>query len=409
MSGLGVVSPLGNDVATFFDALARGRSGIARLEGKHVERLTCRIGARVAFDGAAQFPAAKLRMLDRVSQFALAAALQCVKDSGLDVAAIDKSRAGVALGTGMGGAETTDDGYFTLYGENSDRVKPFSVLMAMVNAPAAWIGLEYGLRGPNLTYSTACSSSAVAIGEAARRVASGEVDVMIAGGAEAPLNFGTLKAWEALKTLATEDPADPATSCKPFAKDRSGLVLGEGAAMLVLESREHLERRGGRALGEVIGYGLTTDVGHITRPSVEGQRDALALAIADAGVDPGDIGYINAHGTGTPANDPVETAAIKAVLGERAYRVPVSSTKSMHGHLLGAAGALEFVATLLALRHRLAPPTINLRVPDPECDLDYVPNGARALENARVALTSSFAFGGTNAVLVTCAARADVR
>jgi len=400
VSGLGVISPLGNDAGTFFDALVQGRSGIRRIEGPHAERLACRIGGTVAFDAAAHFPAPKLRMLDRVSQFALAAAMQAVGDAGIDLSGVDKSRAGVFVGTGLGGAETTDEGYHTLYAQQSDRLKPFSVLMAMVNAPASWIGLENGLTGPNLTYSTACSSSAVAIGEAARRIASGELDVAIAGGTEAPLNLGTVKAWEALKTLATEDRDDPSASCKPFAKDRSGLVLAEGAAMVVLESEEHLRRRGGRAHGAVVGYGLTTDATHITRPSVEGQRDAMARALRDAGLTGDDIGYVNAHGTGTAANDPVETAALKAVLGERAYRVPVSSTKSMHGHLLGAAGALEFVATLLALERGIAPPTINLRVPDPECDLDYVPLAARPIPGARAALSSSFAFGGTNAVLV---------
>lgn len=404
VSGIGLVSPLGNDAATFFDALAHGRSGIGRLEGKMAERMTCRVGAKVAFDGASHFPGPKLRMLDRVSQFALAAAMQAVKDAGLDFAAVDKSRGGVFVGTGLGGAETTEEGYHTLYAENSDRVKPFSVLMAMNNAPASWIGLEYGLTGPNLTFSTACSSSAVAIGEAARRIANGEADIIIAGGAEAPLNFGTMKAWDALKTLAAEDPDDPAASCKPFAKDRSGLVLGEGAAMVVLEDWDHLRRRGRRARGEIAGYGLTTDAAHITRPTVEGQRDAMAKAMKDAALAPADIDYINAHGTGTAANDSVETAAIKAVFGDRAYQVPVSSTKSMHGHLLGAAGAVELVATLLALERRLAPPTINLRVPDPECDLDYVPLEARRLARARAALSSSFAFGGTNAVLVVAAA-----
>ena len=403
VSGMGVISPLGNDVESFFTALAAGRSGVRRLEGRHAERLTCRVGAPVSFDGAAHFAAPKLRMLDRVSQFALAAAAQCVADARLDLAAVDRSRAGVFVGTGMGGAESADDGYFTLYGEASDRLKPFTVLMAMNNAPASWIGLEYGLTGPNLTFSTACSSSSVAIGEAARRIARGEADVIVAGGAEAPLNFGTMKAWEALKTLATEDPADASASCKPFAKDRTGLVLGEGAAMLVLEDWDHMTRRGGRARGEVVGYGLVTDAMHITRPSVEGQRAALAQALEDARMSPEEVGYINAHGTGTPANDGVETAAIKAVLGARAYEVPVSSTKSMHGHLLGAAGALELVATLLALERGLAPPTINLRVPDPECDLDYVALAARPMPGARAALTSSFAFGGTNAVLA-CAA-----
>ncbi len=404
VSGLGVVSPLGNDVATFFDGLSKGRSGIGRIEGRLAERLGCRVAASAAFDGGVHFPAPKLRMLDRVSQFALVAASQCVRDAALDFTAIEKSRVGVFVGTGMGGAQATDDGYFTLYAENSDRLRPFTVLMAMANAPASWIGLEYGLTGPNLTYSSACSSSAVAIGEAARRIASGEIDVAIAGGAEAPLNFGTLKAWEGPKTLAMEDKDDPSASCKPFAKDRSGLVLGEGAAMVVLESREHLQRRSGRSRGEIAGYGLTTDATHITRPSVDGQRSAMERALADAALSPEDIDYINAHGTGTAANDSVETAAIKAVMGERAYRIPVSSTKSMHGHLLGAAGALELVATLLALENEIAPPTINLRVPDPECDLDYVPLAARAIPGARAALSSSFAFGGTNAVLVACAA-----
>ena len=398
VTGLGVVSPLGNDVEAFFDSLVRGRSGVRRLEGRFPERMICRVGAPVSFDGAAHFPNAKLRMLDRVSQFALAAASQCLRDSRLEVASVDRSRAGVFVGTGMGGAESADDGYFTLYGEKSDRLKPFTVLLAMANAPASWIGLEHGLTGPNLTFSTACSSSTVAIGEAARRIATGEVDVAIAGGAEACLNFGTIKAWEALKTLATEDPDDPSASCKPFAKNRTGLVLGEGAAMLVLESADLAAARGARSYGEVAGYGLTTDAGHITRPSVEGQASAMRKALESAGLDPAEIGYINAHGTGTQANDPVETAAIKQVFGEHAYRVPVSSTKSMHGHLLGAAGALEFVAALLAMDRGVIPPTINLKVPDPECDLDYVPEARTG--DFRAVASNSFAFGGTNAVLI---------
>ena len=398
VTGLGVISPLGNDVETFFDSLVRGRSGVRRLEGPFPERMLCRVGAPVAFDGAAHFANAKLRMLDRVSQFALAAAAQCVRDSRLDVSAIERARAGVFVGTGMGGAQSADDGYFTLYGEASDRLKPFTVLLAMANAPASWIGLEYGLTGPNLTFSTACSSSAVAIGEAAQRIATGEMDVAIAGGAEACLNFGTMKAWEALKTLATEDPADPSASCKPFAKDRTGLVLGEGAAMLVLEAADLAVARGARSFGEIAGYGLTTDAGHITRPSVEGQASAMRKALESSGLGPEEIGYINAHGTGTQANDPVETAAIKRVFGEHAYKVPVSSTKSMHGHLLGAAGALEFVAALLAMERGLIPPTINLKVPDPECDLDYVPQARSG--DLRAVASNSFAFGGTNAVLI---------
>ena len=400
ITGAGIVSALGNDIETFFASLCAGRSGIRRLTSRFPERMTARIGAAVDFDGAAHFPPPKLRMLDRVSQLALAATAQALANSRDALAGLDRARAGVFLGTGLGGAQTTDDGYYTLYGESSDRVKPFSVLMAMNNAAASWIGLDHGLTGPNLTYTTACSSASVAIGEAAKRIARGEADVMLAGGAEAPLNFGTLKAWDALKTLAAEDPDDPAASCKPFAQDRSGLVLGEGAAMLVLEEWGHAVARGAPILGELAGYGLCTDAVHITRPSVEGQARAMALALEDAALSPGDIGYINAHGTGTQANDAVETAAIKQVFGEAARRIPVSSTKSMHAHLLGAAGAVELVAAILAMRRAILPPTINLRRPDPECDLDYVPLEARAVPAPRAVMSNSFAFGGTNAVLV---------
>jgi len=413
VTGLGVVSPLGNSVDAFFSSLLEGRSGIARLpsEMRRAEGqdppLRRHIGAAVDFDGAPLFPAPRLRMLDRVSQFALAAAAQAVQASGLSFAAVDdgaRCRIGVHLGTGMGGAQTADDGYYTLYAERSERVKPYSVLMAMNNAAASWIGIEYGLRGPNLTTSTACSSSAVAIGEAGRRIAGGSVDVMIAGGTEAPLNRGTLVAWDAMKTLASEDPAGAGRSCKPFAKDRSGLVLGEGAAIVVLEEWDHARRRGAHIHAELAGYGLATDASHITRPSIDGQADAMRLALDDAGLAADSIGYINAHGTATLANDGVETAAIKQVFGALAFDIPVSSTKSMHGHLLGAAGALEFVASVLALERAMVPPTINLRVPDPECDLDYVAGGARNVSRFVAAMSNSFAFGGTNAVLVCRAA-----
>ena len=401
VTGLGVVSPVGGDCATFFAALAAGHSGVRRLDQtRFPERLATRIGASVRFDAARHFPAPKLRMLDRVSQFALVAAAEAIAQSRGALECLDPRRAGAFVGTGMGGSETNDDGYHALYGEGSDRLKPFTVLMAMNNAAAAWIGMDHHLEGPNLTYSTACSSSTVAVGEAARRIAAGEIDVAIAGGAEAPLTFGTLKAWEALKTLATEDPADPGASCKPFAKDRSGLVLGEGAAMLVLEDAARARARGATLLAEIVGYGLTTDASHITRPSVEGQARAMRLALDDAGSGAEAIDYINAHGTGTPANDPVETAALKEVFGTRAATIPVSSTKSMHAHLLGAAGALELVASILAARERVLPPTANLRVPDPECDLDYVPNVARRVDRVRAVMSNSFAFGGTNAVLV---------
>jgi beta-ketoacyl-acyl-carrier-protein synthase II len=400
VTGMGVVSPVGADCASFFASLVAGRSGVRHLQTRFAERLGTRIGAPAAFDAARHFAPPRLRMLDRVSQLALVAVGEALAQSRGALDGIDPRRAGAFVGTGMGGAETSDDGYYTLYGEDSDRVKPFSVLMAMNNAAAAWIGLDHKLEGPNLTYSTACSSSTVAVGEAARRIASGECDVMIAGGAEAPLTFGTLKAWEALKALAIEDPADPAASCKPFSKDRSGLVLGEGSAMLVLEDASRARARGATVLAEITGYGLSTDAIHITRPSIDGQARAMRLALDDAGVDAEAIGYINAHGTGTPANDPVETAAIRQAFGARAASIPVSSTKSMHGHLLGAAGALELVASILAMREKVLPPTTHLRVPDPECDLDYVPNVARRVEVLRAVMSNSFAFGGTNAVLV---------
>ena len=400
VTGLGVVSPLGNDPGAFFAALAAGRSGIGRLAGRFHERLADPVGAAADFDASRWFDVARARMLDRVSQFALVAARQAIDGAQGALDGLERARAGVFVGTGMGGAHSTDDGYYTIYGEKSDRVKPFSVLLAMANAPAAWIALEHGLTGANLTYSTACSSSAVAIGEAARRIAHGEADVMVAGGAEAPLNFGTLKAWEALRTLAAPDPADPRASCKPFAKDRTGLVLGEGAAMLVLEDRERALARGARVHAEIAGYGLATDATHITRPSREGQAAAMRLALHDARMGPQDVDYVNAHGTGTPANDGVETAAIKEALGARAGRIPVSSTKSMHGHLLGAAGALELVAAILAIERGVVPPTINLKLPDPECDLDYVAEGARHGARLGAAMSNSFAFGGTNAALV---------
>ncbi len=399
VTGVGVVAPGGNDPDEFFASLVGGRSSIGALHEDWSARLATRIAARAAFDGSAHFRAQQLRMLDRVSQLALVAAKQAIASAGIEWTGETRASTGVFFGTGMGGSATTDEGYATLYRDGSDRIKPFTVLTAMNNAAGAWIGLEHGLTGPNVTYSTACSSSAVAIGEAWLRLRAGAAPLALAGGAEAPLTLGTLKAWEALKTLATEDPDDASASCKPFARDRSGLVLGEGAAVVVLEEWEHARRRRAEIWGEIVGYGLTTDSAHITRPSVEGQARALELALAAAGAAPRDVGYINAHGTGTAANDAVETGAIKRVFGAHAKTVPVSSTKSMHGHLLGAAGAVELVVTLLALRTRTLPPTLNLRQPDPECDLDYVPHVAREGQDVEVALTSSFAFGGTNAVL----------
>jgi 3-oxoacyl-[acyl-carrier-protein] synthase II len=300
----------------------------------------------------------------------------------------------------MGAARSTDEGYRVLYGGGGERINPFTVLMGMNNAAAAWVGAEFGVTGPNLTYSTACSSAAVAIGEAWGRVARGELDLAIAGGAEAPLVYGSLKAWEALHTLAREDPHDASASCKPFAGDRCGMVLAEGAALFVLEDFERAAARGAPIRGELAGYGVTTDLGHITRPSVAGQVAAMRSALRAAGMRAEEIDHINAHGTGTQANDSVETTAIKAVFGERAYAIPVSATKAMHGHLLGATGALELALALVTLERGVLLPTMHLKVPAPDCDLDYVPNAARRGVAVRTVMSSSFAFGGTNAVLI---------
>ena len=403
VTGIGVVSPLGNSIAEAFDAACVGRSAIHRLDGAIAKRLVAPLAATAQFDRQAHFEPARWRMLDRVSQFAIVAARDAMRDAGPEAGAYPRDRVGVFVGTGMGGSLSMDDGYQTLYGEQSDRIKPMLVLMGMHNAPAAWIGIEHGFTGPNLTYSTACSSSSVAIGEAWLRVARGELDMAVAGGAEAPLSLGSLKAWEAMHTLAKIDESNPSASCKPFSGDRSGLVLGEGAAMVVLEDRERAVARGATIHGELLGYGLVTDAAHIARPSVQGQAAAMRAALASASLAPSDIDSINAHGTGTQANDVVETAAIKSVFGERAGNIPISATKSMHGHLLGAAGALEFVLSLQALQHGTALPTMHLANPDPACDLDYVANAARP-HAGRTMLSNSFAFGGTNAVLAFRAA-----
>jgi 3-oxoacyl-(acyl-carrier-protein) synthase len=400
VTGIGVVSPLGNSTADVIAAACAGRSAIKRLDAPFAHRLADPLVASARFDGTEHFEPPRLRMLDRVSQFACFAARQALAESGIDLAQSDRRRIGVFLGTGMGGSQSSDDGYRSLYEDGSDRVKPFTVLLGMHNAPAAWIGIEHDLLGPNLTYSTACSSSAVAIGEASLRIARGDLDLALAGGAEAPLSFGSLKAWEALHTLAAIDAENASASCKPFAQDRSGMVLGEGAAMLLLEAWEHAIARGATMLGEIAGYGFANDAGHITRPSMEGQAAAMEAALFAAGIDRSMIDAINAHGTGTQANDGVETAAIKAVFGSRAERIPISATKAMHGHLLGAAGALECVLSLLALQREVALPTMHLRLPDPECDLDYVPNRVREGVAARTMISNSFAFGGANAVLV---------
>ncbi len=404
ITGIGLVCPLGHSASEVYQAARAGQSAIQRLNFPGSQRLTAPLAALAQLDAALHFEPQQQRLLDRVSHFAVVAAERAFADANCELTAAERARAGVFLGTGMGGSQSLDDGYQTLYGEQSNRIKPMLVLQGMYNAPAAWIGIKHGLLGPNLTYSTACSSSSVALGEAWLRVAHGMLDVAIAGGSEAPLSLGSLKAWEAMHTLASVDSDDPATSCKPFSKNRSGMVLGEGAALVVLEPWERAIARGATIHGELLGYGLSTDTGHITRPSVAGQAAAMRAALISAGIRTREVDSINAHGTGTLANDSVETAAIKEVFGSRASRIPISATKAMHGHLLGATGALEFVLSLLALKNATALPTMHLLQPDPECDLDYVPNAARTGAAGRIMLSNSFAFGGTNAVLALRAA-----
>lgn len=400
VTGLGVVSPLGHNAQEVFEAARTGRSAIHRLDRPGFQRLLDPLAATVEFDSATHFEPLQQRLLGRVGQLAVVAARRAIADAHCEWTERERQRSGVFFGTGMGGTMAMDDGYQTLYAEQSDRIHPMLILQGMHNAPAAWIGIEHRLRGPNLTYSTACSSSGVAIGEAWLRLAhGGALDVAIAGGTEAPLSLGSLKAWEAMHTLASVDTADPATSCKPFSGNRSGMVLGEGAAVVVLERWERAVARGVTIQAELIGYGVSTDSHHIVRPSVEGQAAAMHAALASADISATEVDSINAHGTGTRANDGVETAAIKQVFGERSRRIPISATKAVHGHLLGAAGALEFVLSVLALQHNVALPTMHLKEPDPECDLDYVPNLARPGAAGRTMLSNSFAFGGTNAVL----------
>jgi 3-oxoacyl-[acyl-carrier-protein] synthase II len=400
VTGLGVVSPVGTGHDEFFASLIAGKSGIRRLTAEFGPRLVAKIGGEVDFDGGKFFPKTKLALLERFSQFALVAAREALDDARIDAADPRRERAGVYLGTGIGGVQTTEGGYAELFSQGRDRLPPYTVVRAMNNAATAHISIDFAFRGPSLTYSTACSSSAVAIGEACRAIRHGYVDLAIAGGSEAMLTLGTIRAWEALRTLAVEDPGDPGASCRPFSRDRTGLVLGEGAGMLVLESEAHARARGAQVHAEVAGYGASSDASHLTKPAREGQAAAMRLALADAGLAPEAIGYINAHGTGTLSGDPIETAAIKDVFGAHAGRLAVSSTKSLHGHLMGATGAVEFIAAILALRRDVLPPTANLRVPDPECDLDYVPNTARRGVGLEAVMSNSFAFGGSNAVLI---------
>lgn len=400
VTGLGIVSPVGNDATTYFSNLMCAASGIDRLSLECADRLTTRIAGQVDIDPSQHLSPDRLNTLDRVSQFALIAAAQAVSDSGIVLHQAPTDRIGVYVGTGAGGISTIEDGYIQLYKLNATRARPLTVVMGMHNAPAAQVGISFGLRGPNITYSTACSSSTIAIGEAYRAIKAGHIVAAVAGGCEALLTLGMLRAWEALYTLAPEDPEDSSASCRPFSKDRQGLVLAEGAGMVFLEDVDLAIQRGAHIYAELRGYGANNDAMHLTKPQAESQAKAMVLALDDAGIGPKEIDYINAHGTATRVGDLAETEAIKLAFGSRAYDVPISSTKSLHGHLMGATGAVEFIAAVLAIHNRAIPPTAHLRVPDPACDLDYVANRGRTNEDIRTIMSNSFAFGGSNAVLI---------
>ena len=403
ITGMGVVAAPGNNPAAFFDALLEARAGIRPIETippNLLDRLGCKIGATVTgFDPLEYFSEKEADQLDRFSQFALVAARQAWEQSGLGELDEDqRHRLGAFVGTAYGGTMTLEETYYKLFAEDASRLSPLVIPRVMYNAAACQVSMYFNARGPAMAHVSACSSGAHAIGEAARVIRHGQAGWMLAGGSDAPLTYGVIRCWEAMRVLAPPGD-DPARACRPFSADRQGIVIGEGAAVFLLEEYEGAKRRGADILAELAGYGANSDASHITRPSVDGPARVMRLALEDAGLAADEVDYLNAHGTATKVNDVVETKAIKAVFGENAKNIPVSSTKSMHGHAMGASGAIELVATVEAMRRGVIPPTANYSTPDPECDIDCVPNEPREKE-VRVALSSSFAFGGLNAALV---------
>jgi 3-oxoacyl-[acyl-carrier-protein] synthase II len=398
VTGFGVVCALGNSVAELTEALRAGRSGVRLIAADPVSAPVAG-GFPLLESAHSDLSASDRALFDPVSRYAMHAAHEALDHAALLQDQSLRQRTAVFLGTAMGGAYSTEEAHRDVW-YHGTRPKPLTVLSAMSNAPAAHLSIRFGLTGPSFTYSIACASSAVAIGEAFRAIRDGRVDCALAGGTEACMTPVVVRAWQSMRILASVNSHSPSEACKPFSRDRSGLVLGEGAAMLVLERLHGAVARGAPVLCELLGFGCTSDASHICIPSSVGQSAAMTAALNDACLAKSDIGYISAHGTGTRLGDITETQAIREVFGEHAASLPVSSTKSAHGHLLGAAGALEFVSTIAALRARFLPATLNLRQPDPECDLDYVANEPR--EDVRVAtfMSNSFAFGGSNAVLI---------
>ncbi|HHY76538.1 MAG TPA: beta-ketoacyl-ACP synthase II [Firmicutes bacterium] len=399
VTGMGVISPIGIGLGEFWYGLIEGRSGIRRITRFPVDEFPCKIAAEVDFDAAQYLDKREARKMDRFSQFAVVSARMAVEDAGLSGSSLGE-RAGIVLGTGIGGMETLEREMRTLWERGPGRVSPFFVPMMIANMAAGQVSIDLGLKGPINTVVTACASATNAIGEAYWIVRRGDADIMLTGGTEAPITPTSLAGFCALKALSTRNELLGRAS-SPFDRNRDGFVMGEGAAILVLESLSSALERKAPIYAEIVGYGMSSDSYHITapHPAGEGAARAMKAALECAGISPDQVDYVNAHGTSTPANDVHETLAIKSVLGEHAREVAVSSVKSMVGHLLGAAGAVESVATVLAIKNQVIPPTINYETPDPDCDLDYVPNEARKAP-VGVALKNSFGFGGQNACLV---------
>lgn len=400
ITGLGAVTPLGNTAEEFWTSLTQGKSGIGPITRFDSTGFGTRIAGEVkGFDALKYVDKKDDRKLDLYLKYALACAVMAVEDAGLDPAKEDGNRFGVLVGSGIGGLGTLLDSHKTLLDKGPDRVSPFFIPMLIINMASGLISMRFGARGPNSSVVTACATGNHAIGDATRIIQRGDADVMIAGGAEAIIIPLTIAGFCQMKAMSTRND-EPTKASRPFDAERDGFVAGEGGGLVVLESLEHARRRDARIYAEVVGYGMTGDAHHMTAPDPEGDGAARAMAAAlkDAALEPSAVGYINAHGTSTPYNDKFETIAIKRVFGEHAKRLPVSSTKSMTGHLLGAAGGIEAVATTLTIYHGVLPPTINYEKPDPECDLDYVPNQARK-QDVEVALSNAFGFGGTNAIL----------
>ena len=392
ITGAGTINALGQDVPSTLEAMREGRCGISELEFQDVERLSIRIGGQIKdYEPEERFNRQQLALFDRFTQFTLIAAREAIAQSGLEFTGELAARSGVILGNSGGGMTTLDENYRTVYEVGKNRVHPFVVPKLMNNAAASHVSMEFNLKGPSFTVSTACASSNHAMAQAFQMVHGGATPVMIAGGSESMLCFGGVKAWEGLRVMSKD-------ACRPFSANRNGMVQGEGAGIFVFEDYDHARKRGAEILAEVAGFAMSSDAADIVMPSKQGAARAIKGAMQDARVNPEEVGYINAHGTGTAANDKTESAAVADVFGAHADRLMISSTKSMHGHLIGGTGAVELLACIMALRDGVIAPTIGYEEPDPECALDVVPNVAREAK-VKVVLSNAFAFGGLNAVL----------